>query len=61
MAFAPGMRRLEINYTALALTASHKIGFRYRLEGVDPDWVDGWNATIRLVHESRSGRLSFPG
>lgn len=40
MAIAPGTRRIEINYTALALTASHKVGFRYWLEGVDPDWVD---------------------
>jgi signal transduction histidine kinase len=33
-------RRIEINYTALALTAPNKIRFRYRLEGFDADWVD---------------------
>ena len=33
-------RRIEINYTALALTAPSKIRFRYRLDGFDPDWVD---------------------
>ena len=33
-------RRLEINYTALALTAPNKIRFRYRLDGFDADWVD---------------------
>ena len=33
-------RRIEINYTALALTAPNKIRFRYRLDGFDPDWVD---------------------
>jgi ligand-binding sensor domain-containing protein len=35
-----GTRRIEINYTALALTAPHKIHFRYRLEGFNPDWID---------------------
>jgi signal transduction histidine kinase len=33
-------RRIEINYTALALTAPNKIRFRYRLDGFDADWVD---------------------
>ena len=33
-------RRVEINYTALALTAPNKIRFRYRLDGFDADWVD---------------------
>jgi signal transduction histidine kinase/ligand-binding sensor domain-containing protein len=33
-------RRLEINYTALTLTAPNKIRFRYRLDGFDADWVD---------------------
>jgi signal transduction histidine kinase len=33
-------RRIEINYTALALTAPNKIQFRYRLDGFDPDWVN---------------------
>jgi signal transduction histidine kinase len=33
-------RRIEINYTALALTAPNKMRFRYRLDGFDADWVD---------------------
>ena len=36
----PGTKRLQINYTALTLTASNKIRFRYRLDGFDTDWVD---------------------
>jgi signal transduction histidine kinase len=35
-----GTRRLQISYTALALTASNKIRFRYRLDGFDTDWVE---------------------
>ena len=36
----PGTKRLQINYTALTLTASNKIRFRYRLDGFDTEWVD---------------------
>jgi signal transduction histidine kinase/ligand-binding sensor domain-containing protein len=39
-ALAPRTRRIEINYTALALTAPNKIRFRYRLDGFDADWID---------------------
>jgi signal transduction histidine kinase len=31
---------LEIDYTALSLTAPQKVRFRYRLEGHDDDWQD---------------------
>jgi signal transduction histidine kinase/ligand-binding sensor domain-containing protein len=37
---AAGTRRLQINYTALTLTASNKIRFRYRLDGFDTAWID---------------------
>src|SRR5262249_53665690 len=40
MALAPGTRRLQISYTALTLTSSNKIRFRYRLDGFDTNWVD---------------------
>jgi signal transduction histidine kinase/ligand-binding sensor domain-containing protein len=36
----PGTKRLQISYTALTLTASNKIRFRYRLDGFDTDWID---------------------
>jgi signal transduction histidine kinase/ligand-binding sensor domain-containing protein len=32
--------RLEINYTALSLAIPERVMFRYKLEGVDPDWQD---------------------
>lgn len=35
-----GVRRIEIRYSAVALTAPEKIRFRYRLDGFDPEWVD---------------------
>jgi signal transduction histidine kinase len=37
---APGQRDLEINYTGLSLTKSDQIKFKYKLEGLDVNWVD---------------------
>ena len=32
------IRDLQIDYTALSLTAPEKVHFKYKLEGQDPDW-----------------------
>jgi ligand-binding sensor domain-containing protein/signal transduction histidine kinase len=37
---SPGMENFEFHYTALSLTDSDKIQFRYKLEGFDSDWVN---------------------
>jgi signal transduction histidine kinase/ligand-binding sensor domain-containing protein len=36
----PLVHDLQIDYTALSLTAPDKVRFRYKLDGVDPDWRD---------------------
>ncbi|HXF10031.1 MAG TPA: two-component regulator propeller domain-containing protein, partial [Desulfuromonadaceae bacterium] len=36
----PRHRKLEFEFTALNLSAPESIRFRYRLEGLDDDWVD---------------------
>ncbi len=36
----PDSTRIEIAYTAVNLTAPHKLRFRYRLTGFDTDWRD---------------------
>lgn len=40
MAFAPGTRRVQVDYTAPLLTSAFKTRFRYRLDGFDSDWID---------------------
>jgi len=35
-----GTDRLQIDYTATSLTAPERVKFRYRMDGVDGDWVD---------------------
>jgi ligand-binding sensor domain-containing protein/signal transduction histidine kinase len=37
---APGKHRVEFRYTGLNFDAPESIRFRYRLEGLDNDWVD---------------------
>jgi signal transduction histidine kinase len=37
---AKGTSKLEIDYTATSLQAPERVRFRYRLDGVDKDWVD---------------------
>ena len=36
----PGTRAIDIVYAGLSLAIPNRIKFRYRLEGVDDDWVD---------------------
>jgi signal transduction histidine kinase len=35
-----GASNLEIDYTATSLMAPERVGFRYRMEGVDKEWVN---------------------
>lgn len=37
---AKGSSRVEIQYTAMSLSIPQRVRFRYRLEGVDEEWVD---------------------
>ena len=45
------LRSLEIQFTALNFSAPEKIRFRHRLDGFDPDWVEG--GTARSVSYGR--------
>ena len=47
----PGQEALEIQYTGLSLVNSDRIRFRYRLDGLDHDWVDaGTRRTAYYSH-----------
>jgi len=48
---APGKQDLEINYTGLSFIRSAQIRFKYRLEGLDSDWIDA--GTRRTAYYSR--------
>ncbi len=55
----PGPHKVEFQYAALSYTAPQSVEFRYRLEGVDEDWIKG--GTERSVSYSRltAGKYSF--
>ncbi len=47
----PGPENFEIQYTALSLTNSERIRFKYKMQGVDRDWVDaGTRRTAYYPH-----------
>jgi signal transduction histidine kinase/ligand-binding sensor domain-containing protein len=48
----PGEGRVEIHYTTAALRAPERVRFRYKLEGVDEDWVEA--GTRRVAYYTRT-------
>lgn len=55
----PGPGRLEFRFTAPCLTAAHRIHFRYKMEGVDPEWVDAGTDRSATYTTIPSGRHVF--
>jgi ligand-binding sensor domain-containing protein/signal transduction histidine kinase len=55
----PGRGELEIHYTALSLQAAEKNRFRYKLDGVDPDWFDAGTRRIAYYNNLSPGRYAF--
>lgn len=47
----PGAHRCEFQYTGLSLTAPEAVQFKYRLEGLEPDWIEA--GTSRSATYSR--------
>jgi len=47
----PGQQNLEIQYTALSFVKPQQIRFRYKVEGLDPNWINA--GTRRTAHYSR--------
>ena len=55
----PGSGGVEIHYTALSLQAPEKNRFKYKLEGVDLDWVDAGDRRIAYYNNVLPGRYRF--
>jgi PAS domain S-box-containing protein len=55
----PGTKRVQIEYTALSLTAPEKMRFQYRLEGLDADWVDAATERQASFSDLPPGRHQF--
>jgi len=46
MAIPPGAHRIEFRYTGLSLAAPDKVRFKYRLVGLDQDWISAGNSRV---------------
>jgi len=55
----PGRGELEFKYTALSYTAPEKNRFKYRLEGLDADWVDAGNRRAAFYNNTPPGDYTF--
>lgn len=54
-----GTQNLRITYTALSLAASERVQFRYRLIGVDSDWIDAGTRREAFYAHLPPGRWRF--
>lgn len=55
----PGERELEIRYTGINFLAPEKVRFRYRLDGLDRDWVEAGGRRSAYYHTLPAGDFTF--
>ena len=54
-----GSGRAQIRYSAIHLRAPESVSYRYKLEGLDPDWVRAENRRIADYNSLNPGRYRF--
>jgi len=55
----PGRGDLEIHYTALSLQVPEKVRFKYRLAGIDPEWVEAGDQRTAYYNSVPPGDYRF--
>ncbi len=55
----PGQHRLEFHYTGISLSAPERVRFRYRLEGLDNEWVDAAAGRTAIYSYVPPGQYRF--
>jgi signal transduction histidine kinase len=55
----PGTSNIEVDYTALSLRTPERVAFRYRLDGVDKEWVDPGPRRQAFYTKLGPGNFSF--
>jgi len=55
----PGVKTVEIRYTATSLAVPSRVNFSYRLEGADADFVDAGTRRAAFYSNLRGGRYRF--
>ena len=59
LTWPPGVTNLRIDYTRVNLSSFDQIRFRYRLDGVDAEWVDGTGRRQASYANLRPGEYRF--
>jgi hypothetical protein len=54
-----GNNRLEIHYTALSFTSPERVRFRFRLDGLDHDWIDAGTRRVADYQGLKPGDYLF--
>lgn len=55
----PGRGDLEFHYTAVSFQPPERIRFRYKLEGVDSDWIEAGTRRVAYYNNLGPGRYCF--
>jgi hypothetical protein len=55
----PAHRRLQFEFSAPTFTAPENVQFRYRLEGLDEDWVEAGNRRVAEYSRLPGGNYVF--
>jgi PAS domain S-box-containing protein len=55
----PGSGRLTIHYNGLCLSAAGNVRYKYRVEGLDRDWIDVANQRVAYLQVPRPGTYRF--
>ena len=56
---APGKHALEFHYTGLSFDAPERVRFRYRLDGLDANWVEAGTRRVALYSFVPPGQYHF--
>jgi ligand-binding sensor domain-containing protein/signal transduction histidine kinase len=55
----PGLRELELHYTAISFKSPEMMQFRYRLEGMDQKWIEVGGRRTAYYHRIPPGNYRF--
>ncbi|MBI2838254.1 MAG: response regulator [Acidobacteria bacterium] len=55
----PGVKNLEIHYTALSFLSPERVRFKYKLEGFDKGWVETGSRRVAYYTNMPPGRYKF--
>lgn len=59
LCLAPGPRLMELEYTGLSLASPRNVAFKYRLRGLDPEWVEAGPRRVAYYNHLPPGDYHF--